>query len=68
MHEFDSVLACVFVLHKFEISFYLILPLDLIGHVMWKKGSLHSTWSNTHPKINKSSFGNYFVAFSPRKI
>lgn len=38
MHEIDFVLACVFVLHKFEISFYLILPLDLIGHhVMWKK-------------------------------
>jgi hypothetical protein len=32
-----------------------------------KKGNPYSTWSNTHPKINKSSFGNYFLAFSPRK-
>jgi hypothetical protein len=37
MHDFDFVLACAVVLHKFEISFYLILPLDLIGHVIEKR-------------------------------
>jgi hypothetical protein len=67
MHEFDFVLACMFVLHKFEISFYLIFTTGPDWACYVKKGSLHPTWSNTHPKINKSPFGNYFVAFSPRK-
>jgi hypothetical protein len=50
MHEFDFVLACMFVLHNFEIGFYLILPLDLIGNVMWKKVVYIQHGLITHPK------------------
>jgi hypothetical protein len=50
MHEFDFALACVFVVHKFEISFCLILTTGPDWASCYvEKGSLHST----HPKINK---------------